>query len=177
MKYSIHLYLLITLLSSGCFAVDYSAKATKPKTFTKSLEEYYPMEIELKDNDIVSMKVVQSKSPKAKGVNTPIELNPNNRVMRFNYNEISNRHPIYIELNSKNIKKIAYEIDPGGKTVYLKIENGKLLPRVGSLVLSKIPSGLSVKKNISVDQMIVLNSNEINKIFPQHHAQPKNVPI
>ncbi len=176
MKCNIYACLLITSLSLGCFALDRSAKATKPKTFTKSLEEYYPMEIELKDNDDVSVSVLQGEEFAVKNG----RLSPNERIMRFNYTEIGIRHPIYLELYGQSAKKrykVAYEINPAGKTIYLKIENGKILPRVGSLVLSKTPSGLSIKNNISADQMIVLNSKEIEKIFPQHHAQPTNVPI
>ncbi len=159
MKISIYVFTLIALLSGSCSAVDYATKAVKPKTFAGTLEQYYPFEIELKD-DITMTVNITSQFPNGENKIDKLELDPSDSVGRLDYNEIDINNSITIELNGKSSKKnyrVRYILDPNVKstprTVYLKIENGKLLPRVGSAFGSKTPSGLSVKNNITAKQI------------------------
>ncbi|MCL5874876.1 MAG: hypothetical protein M1114_00185 [Candidatus Dependentiae bacterium] len=61
-----------------------------------------------------------------------------------------------------------YTINANGKTVYLKYENSKLQPRVGSMFGNKTPSGLSVKNNVKVSD---IRQEKIVRLKP---SQPKS---
>lgn len=175
MKIGIYACALITSISLSCLAVDYSAKAVKPKNYAGTLEQYYPLEIELKDDETVTVTIVsESKYAEENQKINKLELDSGNRVGRLNYKEIDIQFPMDIELDSKSLKKryhVSYEINPAGKTVYLKIENGKLAPRVGSTFGSKTPSGLSVKNNVKASD---IRQEKVVKLKPTPKKAPAN---
>lgn len=167
MKISIYVFTLIALFNFSYSAVDYTTKAVMPKpkptNFTGSLEQYYPLEIELKDDATVKVTIT-SEYPNGEKEIKNFTLGQA-KVARLDYKEVDINGPITIELDIKSNKgkgigsnyQRRYIIDPNVKntprTVYLKIENDKLLPRVGSTFGSKTPSGLSVKNNITAKQI------------------------
>ncbi|MCL5875054.1 MAG: hypothetical protein M1114_01115 [Candidatus Dependentiae bacterium] len=130
---------------------NYSDKAVKPERYSGSLEQVFPLEIEAKNGDLVYVDITNGTCKLVQGYELSSKKQGlSKKILRLTNDAFDINKPTIITIKTSGSKKgQTYTISGNGKTVYLKWEDNRLQPRIGSMLGKKTPSGLSIKNNIA----------------------------